>query len=441
MVVKKVQTGGIFKGGVGLKKRILITFENVNDMKKFLLVSFVLVSIFGRISAANNIHGEDDIMNPLITSMPSITIAPDARSAGMGDVGVCTSSDMYSHYWNPAKFAYLESHGGINASYTPWLRKLVGDIDLAHLEGYYKWDDIQGVAGSFTYFSMGEVILTSPTYSGTSPQEIGTCTPNEWSLDVSYYRRLHDYVSMSVALKFLYSDLNNGANYSGQGFDQEFKAAWTMAADIGLFYQQPLDIKTGTSYLRLGFTLKNLGGKMTYNNVTKNFIPAMFNIGVGYELPFDKYNSLTFNVQADKLMVPSRKSKFAESYVADSSDTWAMTQDEYSQLSSVKGMFWSFGDAPGGANEEFKEVSWGTGMEYSYNKQFFARVGYRYENYYKGNRNYVTVGAGFHLSIVALDVSYCIATSGSNPLDQTMRFSLGFDLAGIKDLVNNRKNK
>ena len=404
-------------------------------MKKILLTVTAMLALVGVTRAAGT---ADDTMNPLITAMPSLTIAPDARAAGMGDIGVATTADYNSQHWNAAKFAYLDSHGGITANYTPWLRKLVGDIDLAHLEGFYKWDDIQGIAGSFTYFTMGEVSLTTNN-GGTSATTIGTARPNEWALDVSYYRRLHEYVSMSATLRFMYSDINNGINYSGNFNSQEYKAAWTMAADIGLYYQQPIDIKTGTSFFRLGFTLKNLGGKMTYNEVTRNFIPASMNIGASYEIPCDKYNKVTLSVEANRLMVPSRKSKFAQNYNADDELSWRMTDEEYSQLSSLKGIFWSFADAPGGFKEEFREVSWGAGAEYTYDRKFFARAGYRYENYYKGNRNYFTVGAGFHLSIVTLDVSYCIATAASNPLDQTLRFSLGFDIAGIKDLVNNRR--
>lgn len=391
----------------------------------------IILSIASVLMAATMMAQEaDGTMNPLITAMPSLSIAPDARAAGLGDLGVATTADMNSQYWNAAKFAFHESHGGITANYTPWLRKLVTDIDLAHLEGFYKWDDLQGVGMSFTYFSMGDVALTD-AYG----QTIANCRPNEWALDASYYRKLHEYVSMGVVLRFLYSDLNNGISTSAE----KMKAAWTMAADIDLYYKQPIDISLGTSYFSLGFCLQNLGGKMSYDEVTKNFIPANMRIGVGYELPFDNYNKLTFNLQADKLMVPSRKSRFTEGFDKDDSKTWTMSQDQYSQMSSVSGIFKSFADAPGGAAEEFKEVRWGAGLEYTYNRQFFARVGYSYENFYKGNRNYVTVGAGFHLSIVMLDVSYCIGLAASNPLDQTMRFTLGFDLAGIKDLVNNKK--
>lgn len=394
-------------------------------MKKVLLslaaVAFLAVSA----QAAKTV---DETMNPLITAMPSLSIAPDARSAGMGDIGVATDADLNSLHWNPAKYSYMQSAGGITANYTPWLRKLVSDIDLAHIAGYYNFGDLAGgIAASFTYFSLGNVSLTDA--KGTVLQDV---RPNEWSLDLSYYRKLHEYVSMAVALRFMYSDLNNGYN-SSTTTAGEMYPAWTMAADVSLYYHQPIELPMGTSYFSLGFALQNLGGKMTYDKITQNFIPATMRIGVNYELPFDKYNSLTFGVQADKLMVPSRKSKFAD----DESGTW--TQEGYSALSSVKGIFQSFADAPGGAKEEFNEVRWGAGLEYSYNKQFFARFGYSYENYYKGNRNYLTAGAGFHLSIFSLDVAYCIGLSSSNPLDQTMRFTLGFDLAGIKDLVNNRK--
>lgn len=384
-----------------------------------------------------NAFAIDETLNPLITSMPSLSIAPDARSAGMGDIGVATDADLNSQYWNPAKFAFMQSAGGITANYTPWLRKLqVTDIDLAHLEGYYNFGDLAGgIGASFTYFSMGEVQLTQ----GDGTPLDYTCRPNEWALDLSYYRKLHEYVSMAVALRFMYSDLNNGMNMSGSGYDNNMHPAWTMAADIALYYHQPIQIPMGTSYFSLGFTLTNLGGKMTYDEVTRNFIPATMRIGANYELPFDKYNSLTFSLQADKLMVPSRLSNKTEGFDPDNEDTWRMSQDAYSELTSVKGIFQSFGDAPGGALEEFREVRWGAGLEYSYNKQFFARFGYSYENFYKGNRNYLTVGAGFHLSIFSLDVAYCIGLAASNPLDQTMRFTVGFDLAGIKDLVNNRK--
>ncbi len=400
-------------------------------MKKILIsLAAVLCAVTMRAQAI-----ADDTMNPLITSMPSLSIAPDARAAGMGDIGVATEADFNSQYWNPAKYAYMYSKGGITANYTPWLRKLVGDIDLAYLAGFYNFGDLGGgIGASFTYFSMGDVALTD--HDGNILQNV---RPNEWALDLSYFRKLHEYVSMSVAVRFLYSDLNNGYNSSTSG-GTEMHPAWTMAADIALYYRQPFELPMGTSHLTLGFSLKNLGGKMNYaDDGSSNFIPASMNIGMGYELPCDKYNFLTFNVEANKLLVPSRKSRFTEGFDPNDESTWQMSQQAYSDLNPAKGWFQSFADAPGGTKEEFAEVRWGAGIEYSYNKQFFARMGYSYENYYKGNRNYLTFGAGFHLSIVSLDVSYCVGLAASNPLDQTMRFTLGFDLAGIKDLVDNKK--
>lgn len=399
-------------------------------MKKLVLTCMAALAMVSQVWAV------DETLNPLITAMPALSIAPDARAAGMGDIGVATDADLNAQYWNPAKYAFMESQGGLTANYTPWLRKLgVTDIDLAYLAGYYNFGErAGGIGASFTYFSMGDVQLTD-----ANNQDLGTCRPNEWALDLSYYRKLHEYVSMSVALRFMYSDLNNGMNMSGTGYDNNMHAAWTMAADIALYYRQPIELPMGTSHLAVGLNLSNLGGKMTYDEVTRNFIPAALRLGVNYELPFDDYNSLTMSVQADKLMVPSRRSKYTDGFVAEDENTWQMTPDAYSNMSSVQGIFRSFADAPRGAKEEFQEVRWGAGLEYSYNKKFFARLGYSYENFYKGNRNYMTVGAGFHLSIFSLDASYCIGLAASNPLDQTMRFTLGFDLAGIKDLVNNRR--
>ncbi|MBO4250534.1 MAG: type IX secretion system outer membrane channel protein PorV [Paludibacteraceae bacterium] len=390
----------------------------------------VLISLAALVCAVSMSAQAERDPNPVITAMPSLSIAPDARAAGMADVGVATEADFNSQYWNPAKYAYMYSKGGLTANYTPWLRKLVGDIDLAYLAGFYNFGDLAGgIGASFTYFSMGDVSLTDR--DGVILQNV---RPNEWALDLSYFRKLHEYVSMSVAVRFLYSDLNNGYNSSQMG-GSEMHPAWSMAADIGLYYRQPIELPMGTSHFSLGFTLKNLGGKMTYaDDGSSNFIPTSANLGVGYELPCDKYNFLTFNLETNKLLVPTRYSRFASN-----KETGKYDQEEYSKINPAKGWFQSLADAPLGAKEEFEEVRWGAGIEYSYNKQFFARMGYSYENYYKGNRNVLTFGAGFHLSIVTLDVSYCVGLASSNPLDQTMRFTLGFDLAGIQDLVNNKK--
>ena len=411
-------------------------------MKKILLSIMTLVGLTMSVMATN----------PVITAMPSLTIAPDAHAAGMGDLGAATTPDLNSQHWNASKYAFMESKGGITANYTPWLTKLVNDINLAYIAGYYNMGDLAGtISASFTYFDMGSVTLMDwdSNYEGS---ELGTARPNEWALDVAYSRKLHEYLSMAVALRFLYSDLNNGINMgsSGGGIVMDMYPAWTFAADVSLYYRQPIATPMGESYFALGFNLSNLGGKMTYDEGdTRNFIPANMRLGVSYELPFDDYNRLMITAEANKMLVPTYNSKFA-----NDGDGGRYDQTDFSNISSTNGWWQSFCDAPGyteidaitgqqviasPALEELQEIQWGVGLEYSYNRQFFVRAGYSHENYYKGNRRYVTLGAGFKLSIFSLDFAYCIATAPSNPLDGTMRFTLGFDLAGIKDLVNNKK--
>ena len=411
-------------------------------MKKILLSIMTLVGLTMSVMATN----------PVITAMPSLTIAPDAHAAGMGDLGAATNPDLNSQHWNASKYAFMESKGGITANYTPWLTKLVNDINLAYIAGYYNMGDLAGtISASFTYFDMGSVTLMDwdSNYEGS---ELGTARPNEWALDVAYSRKLHEYLSMAVALRFLYSDLNNGINMgsSGGGIVMDMYPAWTFAADVSLYYRQPIATPMGESFFALGFNLSNLGGKMTYDEGdTRNFIPANMRLGVSYELPFDDYNRLMITAEANKMLVPTYNSKFA-----NDGDGGRYDQTDFSNISSTNGWWQSFCDAPGytetdavtgqqviasPALEELQEIQWGVGLEYSYNRQFFARAGYSHENYYKGNRRYVTLGAGFKLSIFSLDFAYCIATAPSNPLDGTMRFTLGFDLAGIKDLVNNKK--
>ena len=403
--------------------------------KTFLVIVATMLAVMPALAAF-----PDDYNNPIITGQPSLSITPDARGAAMGDAGVATNPDMNSQYWNPAKYAFMDMRGGINASYTPWLRKLgVSDIDLAYISGFYKWDDVQAVAMSLTYFTMGEVQMTDQ-----EARLLGNAHPHEFSLDASYSRKLHEYVSMGVALRLIYSDLTNGMKASTDNNAEIYHAAVTAAADVSVYYKQPISLPMGDSYISAGLNLQNLGGKLSYNDRTKNFIPATLRIGAAYELPFDAYNRIQVTLEARKLLVPSKKSKFAPSFDPNdpyNSTTNQYSTEEYSDLTSVKGIFQSFADAPGGSAEEFKEVGWGLGLEYSYNRQFFGRVGYSHEDFIKGNRRLIQVGAGFHLSIFMLDFTYTIATAPTNPLDQTMRFTLGFDLAGIKDLVNNRKNK
>lgn len=413
--------------------------KNINfiTMKKILLLMMTLVGLILPMMATN----------PVITAMPSLTISPDAHAAGMGDIGAATTPDLNSQHWNPSKYAFMESKGGITVNYTPWLTKLVNDINLAYIAGYYNMGDLAGtLSASFRYFSMGEVTLVDDLYGSEMAGQYPTAHPNEWAIDLAYSRKLHEYVSMAVALRFLYSDLNNGANTTTDGVSIDMYPAWTMAADVSLYYRQPIALPMGESYLALGLNLSNLGGKMSYDEgYTQHFIPANMRLGLSYELPFDDYNRLMITAEANKMLVPTYESKFA-----NNGDGGRYDQTDYAEVSSPDGWWQSFCDAPGYVDEktgkhvspfveELQEIQWGVGLEYSYNRQFFGRVGYSHENYYKGNRRYVTLGAGFKLSIFSLDFAYCIATAPSNPLDGTMRFTLGFDLAGIKDLVNNKK--
>ena len=373
----------------------------------------------------------EETMNAILTAMPSLSIAPDAHSGGMGDVGTATNPDLNSQHWNPAKYAFMDSHGGITANYTPWLTKIVDDINLAYIAGYYKWDDLQAVSASLTYFSLGKVDLTT-----IDVDFLAEARPNEWALDVAYSRKLIETLSIAVALRFMYSDLNNGVNTSALGSATEMIPGWTMAADIALYYKQPIEIGMGTSYFGLGLDISNLGGKITYDRGKENqsFIPTNLRLGLSYEMPFDDYNRLSFNADVSKLLVPTRKSKFAVDENGNALEGAALTR-WYSDLSPLKGIWYSFADAPGGFKEELQEIQLGLGLEYSYDRKFFARFGYSHEARNKGNRRYFTMGAGFHLSIFSLDVAYVKALAASNPLDNTLRFTIGFDIAGIKDLI------
>jgi hypothetical protein len=333
----------------------------------------------------------------------------------------------------------MNSHGGIAVNYTPWLRKLVNDIDLAYISGYYKFSDLDALSASFRYFSMGSVALTN--VDGTFLQD---AKPNEWSLDLAYSRKLTEHFSMGVALRAMVSDLNNGTNISTTG-GADMHKAWTMAADISMYYALPIEIALGESKFAWGLNISNLGGKVSYDDVTRNFIPTNFKFGVTYELPFDDYNRLSISADINKLLVPSRRSRIVEKDLnfsgnAEGRSQWynensQQVQDWYSELSPVRGWFMSFADAPGGFKEEMQEIQFGIGLEYSYDRKFFARVGYSHENKFKGNRRYFTVGAGFRLSIFELHAGYVIGAAANNPLDQTLRFSMAFDLAGIKDLI------
>ncbi len=406
-------------------------------MKK--LAIFSAATIVSLAVSAQTATGLSDQLNPLITGVPSLSIGPDAVAGGMGDVGVATVPDNSSQHWNSSKYAQMQSSAGFTINYTPWLRSLgVSDIDLAYLSGYYQISRLAGtVSASLRFFSLGEIALRE-----NKDAVAINVKPYELAFDVGYERMLSEHFSMGVVFRYICSDLSAKT-------DEDYYTGHAFGADINGYYELPIDIKTGTSKFAFGFNITNLGTKISYDKGnTSNFLPTDLRLGFTYLVPFNRYNRLSFSVDFDKLMVPSRKvnERTAKKAGIDTSDestknsdgSWTL-DEEYTNISSMKGLFWSFADAPGGAKEEFKEINFGIGMEYAYNEQFFGRVGYHNEARSKGNRKYFTFGAGFRLSAFRLDVGYVLSVAQNNPLDQTLRFSLSFDVDGIKALADRNK--
>lgn len=365
---------------------------------------------------------KEDFFNPVNTSVTSQTIAPDARSAGMGDVGVATDPDVVSQYWNPAKYPFTISRAGVALNYTPWLRELVNDMDLAYLAGYYRIGDYSAVSASLRYFSLGEVFL------GTSDDAM-TINPYEMSLDVAYSLMLSETFSIGAAVRWIYSDLT-------YDYTSDTAPGSAFAADLACYYQNYINLGQRECQLGLGLNISNIGSKISFGGDNNSeFIPTNMRLGASLMIPIDEYNRFTIAADANKLLVPTYpKQEDGES----TEDYQERVQKNYYDVSSISGIFKSFGDAPGGLKEELQEVQWSVGGEYVYHDKFALRAGYHHESANKGNRKYFTVGAGFKMSVFSLDAGYVIATAKSNPLDQTLRFSLSFDMDGIKDLFRRR---
>lgn len=365
---------------------------------------------------------KEDFFNPVNTSVTSQTIAPDARSAGMGDVGVATDPDVVSQYWNPAKYPFTISRAGVALNYTPWLRELVNDMDLAYLAGYYRIGDYSAVSASLRYFSLGEVSL------GTSDDAM-TINPYEMSLDVAYSLMLSETFSIGAAVRWIYSDLT-------YDYTSDTAPGSAFAADLACYYQNYINLGQRECQLGLGLNISNIGSKISFGGDNNSeFIPTNMRLGASLMIPIDEYNRFTIAADANKLLVPTYpKQEDGES----TEDYQERVQKNYYDVSSISGIFKSFGDAPGGFKEELQEVQWSVGGEYVYHDKFALRAGYHHESANKGNRKYFTVGAGFKMSVFSLDAGYVIATAKSNPLDQTLRFSLTFDMDGIKDLFKRR---
>ena len=378
----------------------------------------LLAVLAAAVSLGANAQEKTDIFNPERNSVTSQTIAPDARAAGMGDVGAATDPDVNSQYWNPAKYPFCISRAGVALNYTPWLRQLVNDMDLAYLAGYYRIGDYSAVSASLRYFSLGEVALT---------EDVGgmTINPYEMSVDVAYSLMLSEKFSIAAAVRWIYSDLT-------YDYTDDTTPGSAFGADIALYYQNYIMIGQRECQLGLGLNISNIGSKITFGgDDNSEFIPTNMRLGASLMVPIDEYNRFTIAADANKLIVPTYP---LQEDGESTEDYQQRVQKDYYDISSISGIFKSFGDAPGGFKEELQEIRWSVGAEYVYNDKFSLRAGYHHESENKGNRKYFTFGAGFRMSAFSLDCGYVWATAKSNPLDQTLRFTLAFDMDGIKDL-------
>ncbi len=371
--------------------------------------------------------------NPVTTGVTSLSIAPDARGAAMGDIGAATDPDINSQYWNPSKYAFAYSLGAIGLSYTPWLRKLVNDIFLGSLAGYWKIgsQDNQAISASLRYFSLGEV-NTSTSGGGTGQ----SLNPYEMAFDLGYSRKLSEKFSMGVTFRYIFSDLGFSDSYAG---DQS-KGASAFAADIsGYFTTYPI-IGRNECQWSWGWNISNIGTKVSYNNgENPAFLPTNLRLGTTFTFPLADYHNLSLSLDFNKLLVPTRPRESDYDDTPEGQVEYLNALEDWQNMSPITGIFKSFSDAPGGFKEELREINYSIGAEYSYNQQFFLRAGYYHESQFKGNRQYFGIGAGFSLNVVRLDASYMMATAQTSPLDQTLRFTLTFDMDGLREILGRRK--
>lgn len=378
----------------------------MNKLSVLLLALGMSLSIFAQ---------DDANYNPITTQLSFLTISPESRGGAMGDAGAATSPDVYSQYWNPAKYAFIEDQFGLGISYTPWLRALVNDIGLIDLSGYYRFDDLQTVSSSLRFFSMGEIQGTDPQGEPTKSIE-----PTELAVDLGYSRKLSDNWSGAVVFRYIRSDLYSGAVdgvFPGNAF----------AVDMAAYYtKKDIYIADYPAKYALGMNISNVGSKISYTKGSdKFFIPANMKLGASLELEIDDYNTISGTVDVNKLLVPTPS-------LSDSS-----IANEYNEMGSLEGVFRSFGDAPGGFKEELEEIMVSVGVEYTYDNAFSVRGGYFYEAPNKGNREFFSVGAGFKMNVFSLDVSYLVPTDAQSPLANTLRFSLTFGVDGLANIFGN----
>lgn len=346
------------------------------------------------------------------TGVPLLLIAPDSRGGAMGDVGAASKPDANSIHWNAAKLSFMEKQAGLTFTYSPWLREIVSDIKLMYLSGYYRLDERNTLGASLTYFSLGSIDFFSEDGQAT-----GTYKPNEFAFDVAYSMKLSENLSMSLTGRYIRSDLTQGQNVG----TTSTHAANAGAADLGLYYQNKIDLEMPSEYA-FGVQISNLGSKISYSdNMESSFLPANLRIGGRYSMDFDQFNNLSVMADFNKLLVPTPPVYDDEGNIFAGKDP---------NVGVLQGAIQSFYDAPNGLKEELQEISMSLGLEYWYNKILAVRAGYFYEAKNKGARKYLTLGAGLRYNVMGLDISYLISTSSlnNNPLKNTLRVSLSFDL-------------
>lgn len=384
-------------------------------MKTKLLVACLILTV----SSSWFARAQDtDELNAIQYVVPFLLIAPDSRAGAMGDAGVATSPDIYSMHWNPAKYAFIEGDGGVGISYSPWLRTLVPDINIAYLAGYYRFDDKQVISTSLLYSSLGPIPFTDDLGN-----ELFEFNPNEFAIDVAYSRKLTDNFSGGIAFRYIYSNLTGGIYAGGT----ETKPGMSLASDISFYYLNDISIASKDATISFGTNLSNLGAKISYTDINEpDFIPMNFRLGQALNIKLDNYNDISLAIDFNKLLVPTPP-EYDE-------QTGEIIAGKDPNVAVPIAIFQSFADAPGGIREELNEISYSFGLEYWYNKQFAIRGGYFHEHASKGNRKYFTAGAGFRMSVFSLDFSYLMPLVNNHPLARTLRFSISFDFDAFKNI-------
>jgi hypothetical protein len=396
----------------------------------FLLPGIILAFSFSQAQNTDEWLGQQATQNTITTAVPFLLIGPDAKSGGMGEVGAGTAPDGLSQHWNPAKYAFIDKDMGFTVSYSPWLRKLVNDINLAYLTVYKRIDDMSAVSGSLKFFSLGDITFTEQDGS-----VIGNFRPSEFAVDGAYSRKFSDKLSGAVAGRFIYSNLTQGQTVQGQ----TTKPGTSGAADVAMFYTNDIDIPgLQSSKINFGVNISNIGAKISYSDddSDRDFIPTNLRFGPSWLLNIDEFNSFTFSFDFNKLLVPTPPIYLTDSLgnpITDDAGSRVIYKGMDPNVSVPQGMIQSFYDAPGGLSEELKEFIWNVGLEYWYNKQFAVRAGYFNESAMKGNRKFFTLGAGLRYNVFGLDFSYLIPTEQQNPLQNTLRFTLSFDMDGFSN--------